>query len=49
MYLFKTTMFLLSVASLNVNATFVERFEKWVKEFRQEFRDTEHREGIMRK
>ena len=49
MYLLKATLFMLSVASLTVNATFVERFENWVKEFKQEFHDTEHREGIMRK
>ena len=49
MYLVKATLFMLSVASLTVNATNVERFENWVREFRQEFRNTEHREGIMRK
>ena len=49
MYLLKATLFMLSVASLTVNATFVERFENWVKEFKQEFHNTEHREGIMRK
>jgi len=47
MYLVKATLFMLSVASLTVNATNVERFENWVREFRQEFRNTEHREGIM--
>ena len=49
MYLVKATLFMLSVASLTVNATNVERFENWVREFRQDFRNTEHREGIMRK
>ena len=49
MYLFKATLLLLSVASLTVNATIVERFENWVKVFKQEFRNTEHREGVMRK
>ena len=49
MYLLKATLFMLSVASLTVNATFVERFENWVNEFRQEFHTTEHREGVLRK
>jgi len=48
MYLFKGIL-LVSVATLSVGATFVERFENWISEFKQEFRNTEHREDVMRK
>lgn len=48
MYLFRGIL-LASVAALSAGATFVERFEEWVSEFKQEFRNTDHREDVMRK
>ena len=49
MYLIKVSLLMLTVASFTVNATLVERFEKWVSEFKKEFHNTEHREGVMKR
>jgi len=37
------------MASLEVNASFGERFENWVREFKQEFHNTDHHDSVMRK
>ena len=49
MFLSKISVFMLSVLALGVNSTPMERFEKWVSEFKIEVRDIEHRENMLKK
>ena len=48
MFLSKISVFMLSVLAIGVNSTPMERFEKWVSEFKIEVRDIEHRENMLK-
>lgn len=49
MRFFQVCMITISMVALNVNASLVERFEKWVSEFKQEFTGNEHHDMVMSK
>ena len=49
MHLLHICLITMTMASLEVNASFGERFENWVREFKQEFHNTDHHDSVMRK
>jgi C1A family cysteine protease len=49
MHLLQICLITMTIGSLTVSASFSDRFENWVHEFKQEFHNNDHHDSVMRK